>query len=186
MAVEIFSIDLPHEQWHRDHTVILINFTALGLWHNPVNPTMLFLLSQDWLLIMLSHSAHKPRVQRSHSGPQTEMFNCLIAVDCWVCYCNYQHDRWWKWMYIHTHSVSLGEKHRPPKILSRLPPKSVPLLVRAAFGGRRHRPSSHIWSIFDFPFVLSLSYTPGFNPPITCSLFNPLFPHVCLWVIVSM
>jgi hypothetical protein len=71
-----------------------------------------------------------------------------------------------------------------PERLSRLPPKLVPLLVRAAFGGRRHRPSSHRRSTSRFPFVLSLSYTPGFNPPITCSLFNPLFPHVCLWVIV--
>ncbi|XP_036817980.1 uncharacterized protein wu:fc27b11 isoform X1 [Oncorhynchus mykiss] len=42
-----------------------------------------------------------------------------------------------------------------------------------------HRPSSHRRSTFHFPFVLSLSYTPGFSSPITCSLFNPLFPHVC-------
>ena len=41
------------------------------------------------------------------------------------------------------------------KILSRLPPKSVPLLVRAVFGGIRHQPSSHHWSIFHFPLVLS-------------------------------
>ena len=29
------------------------------------------------------------------------------------------------------------------------------------------------------------SYTPGFNSPMTCSLFNPLFPHVSLWVTVN-
>ena len=39
--------------------------------------------------------------------------------------------------------------------VSRLLPKSVPLLVRAAFGSRRHRSSSHRRSTFHFPFVLS-------------------------------
>ena len=79
-------------------------------------------------------------------------------------------------------------KQRCKWSLSRLPLKSVPLLVRLAFGCGRHRPSSHHRSTFHFPFpsVLSLSYTPGFNPPITCLLFNPLFLHVCLWVIVCM
>uniref|UniRef100_A0A4W5MB97 Chromo domain-containing protein n=1 Tax=Hucho hucho TaxID=62062 RepID=A0A4W5MB97_9TELE len=43
--------------------------------------------------------------------------------------------------------------------MSRLPMKSVPLLVWAAFGGRRHRPSSHRRSTFHFPFVLSLFST---------------------------
>ena len=44
--------------------------------------------------------------------------------------------------------------------LSRLPPKLFPLLVRAAFGRRRHRLSSCHWSMFHFLFVLSV-YTPG-------------------------
>ena len=38
--------------------------------------------------------------------------------------------------------------------------------------------------LFIFHLFCLCLYTPGFNPPITCSLFNPLFPHVCLWVIV--
>ena len=40
-------------------------------------------------------------------------------------------------------------------LLSRLQPKSVPLLVRAALGSRRHWSSSHHRSTFHFPFVLS-------------------------------
>ena len=36
---------------------------------------------------------------------------------------------------------------KPPRV-SRLPPKSAPLLVRAAFGGQRHQLSSHRRSIF--------------------------------------
>jgi hypothetical protein len=56
-------------------------------------------------------------------------------------------------------------------------------------GGRLHRSSSHRQSAFHFPFVLPLSYTPGFNPPITCSLFNPLFPMFvsdCFYVELSV
>jgi hypothetical protein len=50
-------------------------------------------------------------------------------------------------------------------IVSWLPPKLVPLLVRAVFGGRHHRPSSHRWSIFHlFCLVVVLSITPGSNP----------------------
>ena len=70
----------------------------------------------------------------------------------------------------------------PNLTVSQLPPKLVPLLVRAAFGGRRRRSSSHHRSTFHFPFVLSLFYTAGFISQITCSLFNPLFPFVfCLF-----
>ena len=81
-------------------------------------------------------------------------------------------------------SDSTVNKNGSDLLLSRLPPKSVPLLVRAAFGGRRHRPSSHRRSTFHFPFVLSLFYTPGFISPITCSLFNPLFSPWFLCVFV--
>jgi hypothetical protein len=59
--------------------------------------------------------------------------------------------------------------------LSGLPPKSVPLLVRAAFSV-----TGLLATTFHFPFVLSLFYTPDFNPTITGSLFNPMFPHVFL------
>ena len=58
--------------------------------------------------------------------------------------------------------------------LSQRLPKSVPLLVRAVFGGRHHRSSSHRQSIFHFQFVFS--HTPGFHSLITCCVFNPLFP----------
>ena len=77
----------------------------------------------------------------------------------WICL-TYAHDKWYPIPFI---------------VLSRLPPKLVPLLVRAAFGGRRRRSSSHHRSTFHFPFVLS-SHTPGFNTIITCCVFNPLFP----------
>uniref|UniRef100_A0AAZ3QQC7 Chromo domain-containing protein n=1 Tax=Oncorhynchus tshawytscha TaxID=74940 RepID=A0AAZ3QQC7_ONCTS len=40
-------------------------------------------------------------------------------------------------------------------VLSRLPPKSAPLLVQAALGSRHRRSSSHHRSIFHFPSVLS-------------------------------
>ncbi|KAM9536730.1 uncharacterized protein ACWYII_040580 [Salvelinus alpinus] len=57
-------------------------------------------------------------------------------------------------------------------VLSGLLPKSVPLLVRAVFGGRRHRSSSHRRSIFHFPFVLSCFPTH--------LVFNPVFVWYCL------
>ena len=47
--------------------------------------------------------------------------------------------------------------------LCQLLPKLVPLLVRATFGGRRHRLSSHHRSMFHFRFVLSYSFTPDFH-----------------------
>jgi hypothetical protein len=65
----------------------------------------------------------------------------------------------------------------PAVVLSRLPPKSVPLLVWAAFGGGRHRSSSHRRSTFHFPFVLSCF--PAHLVFISSSLlsvFSPLFP----------
>ena len=66
--------------------------------------------------------------------------------------------------------------------VSRLPPKSVPLLVRAALGARRHRSSSHHRSTFHFPFVLSclLIHLVSISL-ITCCVFNPLYPP-CLCV----
>ena len=45
------------------------------------------------------------------------------------------------------------------RVLSRLSPMSVPLLVRAEFGGRRHWLPSHCRSTFHFQFVLSLYST---------------------------
>ena len=61
--------------------------------------------------------------------------------------------------------------------MSRLPPKSFPLLVRAMFGGRRHRSSSHRQSTFHFPFVLSCFLTHLISIfIINCCVFNPLFP----------
>jgi hypothetical protein len=59
-------------------------------------------------------------------------------------------------------------------LVSRLPPKLVPLLARATSGGRRHRLSSCHRSTFLFPFVLSWLYTPGSHYVIIYSLFNPL------------
>ena len=69
--------------------------------------------------------------------------------------------------------------------LSWLPPKSAPLLVRAVFGGRRHRSSSHHWSIFHFPLVLSClpSHLVPI-PSITLCVFNPLYPLMSLTVSV--
>uniref|UniRef100_A0A4W5NN11 Integrase catalytic domain-containing protein n=1 Tax=Hucho hucho TaxID=62062 RepID=A0A4W5NN11_9TELE len=62
-------------------------------------------------------------------------------------------------------------------VLSQLPAKSVPLLVRAAFSGRRHRSSSHRRSTFHFPFVLSCFPTHlVFIFSHYCCVFNPLFP----------
>jgi hypothetical protein len=60
----------------------------------------------------------------------------------------------------------------------RLPLKLVPLLVRAAFGGRRYRLSSHHGSTIIFPFVLSVLYTPRSH--YVCYLFL-LFPYLTLW-----
>jgi hypothetical protein len=61
--------------------------------------------------------------------------------------------------------------------VSRLPQKSVPLLVRAMFSGRRHRSSSHRRSTFHFPFVLSCLPTHLVSiPSYTCCVFNPLPP----------
>ena len=68
--------------------------------------------------------------------------------------------------------------------MSRLPPKSVPLLVRVAFCGRRHRASSHRRSTFHFPFVLSYFPTPGLHSLITCRVLNSLFPPMSLCEIV--
>ena len=66
---------------------------------------------------------------------------------------------------------------RPGGVLSRLPPKSVPLLVRAAFGGRCHQSSSHRRSTFHFPFVLSCFPTHlVFISLINCCVFNLMFP----------
>ena len=68
--------------------------------------------------------------------------------------------------------------------VSRLLPKSLPLLVRAVLGGRRYRSSSHHRSIFHFPLVLSCLPTHLFSiPSITC-VFNPLFPLMSLSEIV--
>ena len=73
--------------------------------------------------------------------------------------------------------------------LSRLLPKLLPLLVRAVLGGRlggrRRRSSSHHWSIFHFPLVLSCLPTHLFSITfITCCVFNPLFPLMSLSEIV--
>ena len=65
--------------------------------------------------------------------------------------------------------------------MSRLLPKSKPLLVRAVLGGRHHRSSSHHWSIFHFPLVLSRLPTHLVSIPfITCCVFKPLFPLMSL------
>uniref|UniRef100_A0A4W5N4D2 Regulator of G protein signaling 9b n=1 Tax=Hucho hucho TaxID=62062 RepID=A0A4W5N4D2_9TELE len=62
--------------------------------------------------------------------------------------------------------------HRPP---------SVPLLVRVVFGGRRHRPSSHRRSTFQFPFVLSLFFTHLVSiPQLHVHYLTLCFPHVCV------
>jgi hypothetical protein len=69
--------------------------------------------------------------------------------------------------------------------VSRLPLKSVPLLVRAAFGGRRHRFSSHRRSTFHFSICLVLfSYTPGFKSLSIRRVYNPLFPPMSVGGIV--
>ena len=57
--------------------------------------------------------------------------------------------------------------------LSRLPPKSVPLLARVAFGVTSLLAIAN--PLFIFHLFCLWFYTPGFNSPITCSLFNPLF-----------
>ena len=63
--------------------------------------------------------------------------------------------------------------------LSRLPPKSAPLLVRAAFGGRRHRSTSHRRSTChcSICFVL-FPRTPGLHSLITLLICSLCFPHV--------
>jgi hypothetical protein len=66
--------------------------------------------------------------------------------------------------------------------LSRLPPKSVPLLVRAAFGGRRHQSSSHRRSTFHFPFVLSCFPTHlVYIPSLLVTYLTLCSTHVCVW-----
>ena len=66
--------------------------------------------------------------------------------------------------------------------LSRLPPKSVPFLVRAAFGGRRHRSSSHRRSTFHFPFVLSWFSAHLVHIPSSDYMYITLCSrHVCVW-----
>jgi hypothetical protein len=71
--------------------------------------------------------------------------------------------------------------------LSRLPPKLVPLLVRAAFGGRRHHLSSFHRSTFIFPFVWSVLYTPGSHYVVIISLFNPPEPSwFCACLLLSV
>jgi hypothetical protein len=78
-------------------------------------------------------------------------------------------------------SSSVRRQCLRPRWLSWLPPKSAPLLVRAALGGRPHGSSSHDRSTFHFPFVLScfpahLVYIPSslYVYIILCS------PHVCV------
>lgn len=69
----------------------------------------------------------------------------------------------------------LREFHRLHPDRSRLVLRVVPevgvgaLLEPRVKGGYCH-------DIRQSPFVLSMSYTPGFTHPITCLLFNPLFP----------
>ena len=71
--------------------------------------------------------------------------------------------------------------------LSQLPPKSVPLLVRAAFGGRRHRSYSHRRSTFHFSICFVMfSRTPGLHSLITWRAYNPLIPAMCVEVFVVM
>ena len=63
--------------------------------------------------------------------------------------------------------------------------KLLPLLVGAVLGGQLHRSSSHHWSIFHFPLVLSCLPTHLVSIPfITCCVFNPLFPLMSLSEIV--
>uniref|UniRef100_A0A4W5QX54 Chromo domain-containing protein n=1 Tax=Hucho hucho TaxID=62062 RepID=A0A4W5QX54_9TELE len=69
-------------------------------------------------------------------------------------------------------------------VLSRLPLKSIPLLVRAATSGRRHRSSSHHRSISHFMFVLFHSHLVPISL-IVCVLFNPSVSPWFLSVIVS-
>ena len=66
--------------------------------------------------------------------------------------------------------------------LSRLPPRSVPLLVRTAFGGRRHRPSSHRRSTFIFHlFCLCFTQLVSF-PQLHVQYLTLFFPFVfCLF-----
>ena len=67
--------------------------------------------------------------------------------------------------------------------VSRLLPKSMPLLVRAVFGGRRHRSSSHRRSIFHFPFVLSCFPTHlVFISQLLVMYLTLCFPHVFVCV----
>ena len=81
--------------------------------------------------------------------------------------------------------------------LSRLPPKLVPLLVRAVFGGWRHRLSSRYRSMFNFHLVLSSLYTPDFYyihyvpyltpwpPSLFCALLFVMWVRVLvLWIFV--
>ena len=70
------------------------------------------------------------------------------------------------WTIIKTQHVTISNM-----LLSRLLPKSVPLLVRAVFGGRRRRSSSHRQSIFHFPFVLSCFPTHLVFIPSLCVVY---------------
>jgi hypothetical protein len=68
--------------------------------------------------------------------------------------------------------------------VSRLPPKSASILVRAAFGGRRHRLSSHRRSIFHLSicFVLFPAHLVHTSfPNHTTCIYSSVPPHVFVW-----
>ena len=89
--------------------------------------------------------------------------SCSFMLCCWDRLRNPK-DTW------ETMKISLSS----PAPLSRLRPKLVPLLLRAAFGGRRHWLPRHHRAMFHFRFVLSWSYTPGFHS------INDV-PYLTLW-----
>ena len=73
-----------------------------------------------------------------------------------------------------------NEEKRKSFVVSPLPPKSVPLLVRAAFGGRRHWFSSHRRSSFHL-FCLVFPHTWFTFPHQTKCILPSVSPHVCVW-----
>jgi hypothetical protein len=66
--------------------------------------------------------------------------------------------------------------------LSRLPPKSVPLVVQAAFGGRRHRYSSHLDPLFIFHLFCLVFLHTWFSFPSLSVVYSTLCSPSCLCV----
>ena len=139
-----------------------------------------------WGMLSTPCNVHTPTNWCCSSGKgacNSILGRCSWCFVHWVkvLLCVYHHDLL-KFMNLYCLSPYLTWTISTTSVL-RLPPKLFPLLVRAAFDGRRHRLSSCHRSMFHFSFCF-VCFTHLVPISWLCSWFNPLVSLSVLCVIV--